>query len=131
MNKTIFKVPKMDCSAEENLIRMKLENISSVYDMNFDLSRREVTVFHEGQLELIEKSIRDLNMGGKMLSTEHIEQPGQTVITENKHQRKVLLAVLFINFAFFVIEMTTGLFQGLWDWCRTVWICLLTASFTG
>jgi len=111
MDKTIFKVPKMDCSAEENLIRMKLENISSVYDMNFDLSRREVTVFHEGQLELIEKSIRDLNMGGKMLSTEHIEQPGQTVITENKHQRKVLLAVLFINFAFFVIEMATGLFS--------------------
>ena len=34
MDKTLFKVPKMDCPAEENLIRMKLENISSVYDMN-------------------------------------------------------------------------------------------------
>jgi Co/Zn/Cd efflux system component/copper chaperone CopZ len=108
MDKTLFKVPKMDCSAEENLIRMKLENLSSVYDLNFDLSRREVTVFHEGQLEQIEKSIRDLNLGGKMLSTGPTEQPGQTVITENKNQRKVLLAVLFINFAFFVIEMTTG-----------------------
>ncbi len=109
MDKTLFKVPKMDCPAEENLVRMKLENISCVYDMNFDISRREVTVFHEGQLEKIEKSIRDLNLGGKMLSTGQTEQPGQSAFAENKNQRKVLLAVLVINFAFFVIEMTTGL----------------------
>ncbi len=109
MDKTLFKVPKMDCPAEENLIRMKLENLSSVYDMNFDIPRREVTVFHEGQLEQIEKSIRDLNLGGKILSTGHIDQPGQTAFAENKHQQKVLLTVLVINFAFFGIEMTTGL----------------------
>ncbi|MDD2984637.1 MAG: cation transporter, partial [Crocinitomicaceae bacterium] len=30
MNKTIFEITKMDCPSEENLIRMKLDGISSI-----------------------------------------------------------------------------------------------------
>jgi len=106
MLKTIFEIPKMDCPSEENLIRMKLDGIPGIYNLVFDIPGRKLTVFHKVQLELIEKSLIDLNLGCKRLET---EQSGQTEFIEQSNQRKLLLAVLAINFAFFIIEMTTGL----------------------
>jgi len=106
MNKTIFEITKMDCPSEENLIRMKLDGISSIANLDFDIPNRKLTIFHSGQLDQIEKSILELNLGGKKIST---EQTDQTEFKENANQKKLLWTVLGINFAFFLIEMTTGL----------------------
>lgn len=96
----------MDCPSEENLIRMKLDGISSIANLDFDIPNRKLTVFHSGQVDQIEKSILELNLGGKKMST---EQTDQTEFKENANQKKLLWTVLIINFAFFLIEMTTGL----------------------
>jgi len=96
----------MDCPSEENLIRMKLDGISSIANLDFDIPNRKLTIFHNGQIEEIEKSIIDLKLGGKRIST---VQTDQTDFNENASQKKLLWIVLAINFAFFVIEMTTGL----------------------
>ena len=96
----------MDCPSEENLIRMKLNGISSIANLDFDIPNRKLTVFHNGQIDQIEKSVIELNLGGKKIST---EQTDQTNFKENTNQKKLLWTVLGINFAFFVIEMTTGL----------------------
>lgn len=106
MNKTIFEITKMDCPSEENLIRMKLEGISSIANLDFDIPNRKLIVFHSGEIDQIEKSVIELNLGGKKLST---EQTDQTDFKENTNQKKLLWSVLTINFAFFIIEMTTGL----------------------
>ncbi|MBV7268519.1 cation transporter [Winogradskyella luteola] len=106
MNKTIFEITKMDCPSEENLIRMKLDGISSIVNLDFDIANRKLTVFHNGDIEQIEKSILELNLGGKKIST---EQTDQTDFQKNTSQRKLLWSVLAINFAFFIIEMTTGI----------------------
>jgi len=106
MNKTIFEITKMDCPSEENLIRMKLDGISNIANLDFDIPNRKLTVFHNGQIYQIEKSILELNLGGKKIST---EQTDHTEFKENANQKKLLWAVLGINFAFFLIEMTTGL----------------------
>ncbi|WP_026288361.1 cation transporter [Polaribacter irgensii] len=106
MNKTIFEITKMDCPSEENLIQMKLDEISSIANLDFDIPNRKLTVFHSGEINQIEKSIIELNLGGKKIST---EQTDQTDFTENTNQKKLLWFVLAINFAFFTIEMTTGL----------------------
>jgi len=106
MDKTIFEITKMDCPSEENLIRIKLAEISSIANLDFDLAQRKLTVFHNGQTGQIEKSILDLNLGGKKISTEEIEKVN---FAENKNQNRLLWIVLGINFAFFIIEMTTGL----------------------
>lgn len=106
MEKTIFEISKMDCPSEENLIRTKLDGISGIENLDFDIPNRKLTVFHEGQIDQIEKSIADLNLGGKKISTENTDQ---TEFAEHSNQRKLLWSVLGINFAFFVIEMTTGL----------------------
>lgn len=96
----------MDCPSEENLIRMNLDGISSIANLDFDIPNRKLTIFHNGQIEEIEKSIIDLKLGGKRIST---VQTDQTDFNENTSQKKLLWIVLAINFAFFVIEMTTGL----------------------
>lgn len=106
MEKTRFEISKMDCPSEENLIRMELEGISGINKLDFDIPNRELTIFHNGDIEQIEASILELNLGGKKLKTEQIEQVS---FEEDSNQRKILWAVLFINFAFFLIEMATGL----------------------
>lgn len=106
MNKTIFEITKMDCPSEENLIRMKLDGISNIANLDFDIPNRKLTIFHSGEIYQIEKYVLELNLGAKKIST---EQTDQTEFKENTNQRKLLWSVLVINFAFFLIEMTTGI----------------------
>lgn len=106
MYKTIFEITKMDCPSEENLIRMKLDGISGIVNLKFDIPNRKLTVFHNEEVDLIEKSVIELNLGGKRVST---EKTSQTDFEENTNQKKLLWAVLGINAAFFIIEMTTGI----------------------
>ena len=86
----------MDCPSEENLIRMKLEGHSNIE----------------------ETAIHDLKLGDTLLSTETIDpsDPNNNfkIDADSSHkkdaeQRKLLWIVLVINFAFFIIEMSTGL----------------------
>lgn len=109
MEKTIFKIAKMDCPSEENLIRLKLDGIPGIKKLEFDIPNRKLTIIHTGQIDQIEKSILELNLGSRILSS---EQTGQTDFAEQKNQKKILWIVLAINFAFFLIEMTTGLISG-------------------
>ena len=88
MNKTIFEITKMDCPSEENLIRMKLEGISGIANLDFDIANRKLIVFHSGITDQIEKSIIELNLGGKKIST---EQTNQTNFKENTNQKKTTL----------------------------------------
>ena len=106
MEKTVFEITKMDCPSEENLIRMKLNGISSIVNLDFDLQQRILTVFHKGALGRIELSLKELNLGSKLISSEKTDQ---TVFKEDSDQRKLLWTVLGINFIFFLIEMTTGI----------------------
>jgi len=96
----------MDCPSEENLIRIKLSDNPNIENMDFDIPNRKLTVFHSGQINQIEQSILDLNLGGRKLST---EKTAKFKFEENTNQKRILWAVLGINFAFFLIEMTSGL----------------------
>lgn len=106
MEKTIFLISKMDCPSEENLIRMKVGDIDAIKNLDFDLPNRQLAIFHKGQVEVIEKAILELNLGGQKISSERTEQE---VFNEEHNQKKLLWAVLAINFTFFLIEITTGL----------------------
>ena len=53
----------MDCPSEENLIRMKLGEISSIANLEFDIPNRKLTVFYSGEIDQIEKSVKELNLG--------------------------------------------------------------------
>jgi Co/Zn/Cd efflux system component len=108
MDKTVFEIAKMDCPSEENLIRMKLNDIESVQNLDFDIENRKLTVYHVGQLNEIETSIHQLSLNSRLLET---NQTNQMVLSKSSNQRKLLWTVLLINFGFFIIEITTGFFS--------------------
>ena len=97
MEKTIFEVTKMDCPSEENLIRMKLDGISSIANLDFDIPNRKMTIFHSGDLDLIEKSVIELNLGGKRIST---EQTKQIDFKENTNQKKPIVWICLRTVSF-------------------------------
>ena len=107
MEKSTFKIQHMDCASEENMVRMKLDGVTAVKGLDFDLQKRQLTVFHAGELEAIEAHINELGLGSSLLSTGSTEQ--EVVVEDAQGQRKLLWTVLLINFGFFVVEMTTGI----------------------
>lgn len=98
----------MDCPSEEALIRMKLGAIPEIVKIDINIQDRRATVFHEDKTSEIEKSLNELKLGSSLISSEIIDRE-ITGDSENRKQVKILWTVLFINFGFFVIEMTTGL----------------------
>ena len=105
MLKTTFDIPGMDCPSEESLIRTQLDSTTGIKYLDFDIPNRKLAVYHSGPIDQIEHLIDELDLGGYILTTENSDR---TDFDENTHQRRLLWTVLAINFAFFVIEITTG-----------------------
>ncbi len=106
MQKTVFRISEMDCPSEENLIRIKLEDISAIQNLDFDIPNRTVTVYHDGEIDRIETSISDLNLGGERVSSSEADR---IEFVQDQAQKKLLWTVLIINFLFFLVEIIAGL----------------------
>ncbi len=106
MQKTTFIITKMDCPSEENLIRMKLDQITTIQHLDFDISNRKLIIFHLGETELITAAILSLKLGGQLVETVESQQNN---FVKNAQQSQLLWIVLAINFLFFIIEITSGL----------------------
>lgn len=108
MYKTKFHIAKMDCPSEENMIRMKLEGLSEIKKLVFDIEKRNLTVFHTKENKEIFSHLDSLNFGAKQSESEVVDD--KEVVVENSDvQKKLLWSVLIINFSFFIIEISTGL----------------------
>lgn len=106
MQKTVFKISKMDCPSEENLIKMKLSDIDGIKQLDFNLEERILTLYHNSNVNEIGNALNELKLNESLISSEDTD----TIITEStRSQSKLLWSVLIINFAFFIIEMSTGL----------------------
>lgn len=105
MDKSVFKVTAMDCAAEESLVRLALDAVPSVQALEFDLSVRQVAVYHLGDLTNLTSAMDRLGLGASHIQTTQSDVPAGKA----SDQRRLLWTVLLINLAFFVIEMTTGL----------------------
>lgn len=105
-----FKVPQMDCSAEEQLVRMQLANNQDVKHLAFDLAERTVVVTHGGSSDEIERLMRDLDLGATMVERMQVDEI--ELDAGNDRQRKYLIIVLLINAALFAIELAAGLIAG-------------------
>lgn len=111
MYKSIFHIPKMDCPCEENLIRMKLEDESTIEYLDFDLTKRTLAISHKSSdVSIIREKLESLNLGAKLQDT--MVTDGNEMVDNSARQRKVLWIVLAINFAFFGIEISTGIISG-------------------
>ena len=108
MQKTIFEISQMDCPSEENLIRLKLAEISEIKNLDFDIPNRKLIIFHFSKKEKIGNALAKLKLGEKHLETSEVENQD---FSEDKMQRKLLWTVLLINLIFFILEGLTGFFS--------------------
>ena len=105
MKKSIYKIVKMDCPSEEQLIRMTLNDIKQIQHLNFDIPNRKLEVFHLSDVEPITEKINSLNFDSSLLETkttsEHISQ------SDDSEQRKLLWTcwriVLFIRLLYLLL----------------------------
>lgn len=105
MQKSNFKIEKMDCPSEEQLVRMKLQGLEGIQKLVFDLGTRKLEVYHTGDVKPIENTLNELRLGSVLLSSTEgsFEDDGSL-----SREKKLLITVLAINAFFFVVEMITG-----------------------
>jgi cation transport ATPase len=103
MTRTTFSVPKMDCGAEEQLVRMTLASRPNIRRIDADLHTRQVMVFHEGNSEEISALLAPLNLGAQIVetTTSELDLPERS----RKDEAHTLKIVLAINAGMFVAEM--------------------------
>jgi Co/Zn/Cd efflux system component len=107
MQKTTFKISKMDCPSEEQMIRMKLADLTNINSLDFDIANRQLTVFHTDNHDQIFQRLDTLKFDTSILSTVSVDN--FTTTDSQNDDRKTLWTVLIINFLFFAIEIVTGL----------------------
>ncbi len=62
MMESKYRIEKMDCPSEEQMIRMKLANTDNIVNMNFDIGNRELSIIHSENNELITNLLEELNL---------------------------------------------------------------------
>ena len=86
MNKTTFSIPKMDCGAEEQLVKMALHGQPGVHRIEADLTARELLVLHEGSADTIAAVLVPLNLGTVTVHTTIASQLDER--TAPRHRRR-------------------------------------------
>jgi len=100
-----FHVAAMDCTAEEQLVRMHLQDLAGVERIAVDLTQREVTIQHHTEFAALDAAMASLDLGST-----HLGDGGELGDTDDaRPERRALTLALIINAAFFVGELTVGL----------------------
>ena len=108
-----FIVSRMDCPAEERMIRLALSGFSQIRALSFDLPIRRLVVFHEGEIESVTNKLKSLGLGASLQETSAADQKaidafGDSTVTKAEESR-TLRWLLLINGLLFGIELTAGL----------------------
>lgn len=113
MQKTTYRIARMDCPSEESIVRMKLEGMDKIKGLQFDLSQRKLDVIHEGATQPITAAIDSLNFNSSLIKTESIDDEEELLLRDTTAQeRKLFWQVLAINFFFFILEIISGFISG-------------------
>ncbi|HID39876.1 MAG TPA: cation transporter, partial [Calditrichaeota bacterium] len=60
MIQSTFRIAKMDCPSEENMIRLKLGHLTQITTLEFDIPNRLLHVYHSKGLEEIDKTMEEI-----------------------------------------------------------------------
>lgn len=105
MHKTTFSIPKMDCTAEERLVRTALSGTDEVVNLIFDLSKRELAVVHRGDGDAIGVALASLNLGAQRIESTPASELDAIPAPAAADEARVLKQVLVINASMFFVEI--------------------------
>lgn len=97
----------MDCPSEEQMIRMKLADLTNINALDFDIPNRKLTVFHDDNYEQIFLLLNNLKFDTSVIDSVSVDS-FSTATDHTAQEKKLLWQVLAINFFFFALEITTG-----------------------
>lgn len=107
MQKTTFKISKMDCPSEEQMIRMKLADLTNINSLDFDIANRQLTGFHTDNHDQIFMRLDNLKFDTSIIHS--VTVGNYEIMNDNSdREKKLLWQVLGINLFFFALELTTG-----------------------
>ena len=107
LRRSVVEIPRMDCGAEEQLVRAALEGQGGVVRLSFDLPARALTAWHRGDPGEIVARLSPLGLGQRLVSSEPAEE-GEAALAGGTAEAGTLRAVLAINAAMFVVELAAG-----------------------
>ncbi|AYQ36475.1 cation transporter [Runella sp. SP2] len=107
MQKTRFKIGKMDCPSEEQMIRMKLADLAMIESLDFNIPDRQLTVYHTQGYDSIFQRLDSLKFDTSVIDSV-VAEGYQKALEELGQERRLLWQVLAINMLFFVLELITG-----------------------
>lgn len=91
------------------MVRDALEEIAAIRRLEVDLGQRRLTVYHEGEAAPIAASLGRLGLGSKLVSSETAAEGVPSAdASEERLERRTLVALLAINGAMFVAEQVAG-----------------------
>lgn len=106
MFRTTLRVPQMDCAAEEQMIRMKLAQDTTIKRLDVDLPSRQLVVIHAGNDADIERAIRELRLDVEVIAHEAADDVLEDA--DETSQRTLLITVLLINLGLFFVGSIIG-----------------------
>lgn len=122
LHRSDFDVPRMDCAAEEQMVRMALgrpDVASSVRRLEFDLERRRLSVVHASSSDALTAALVPLGLGARLRASRPLSSDERAALAAaaasaavasdaEAGQARALTYLLGINGAMFLIEIVTG-----------------------
>jgi Co/Zn/Cd efflux system component len=107
LRRSVFLLPKMDCPAEESLVRTALDGVEDVRRLSFDLPGRSLTAWHSGEPAAVLERLERLPLGARLERSEVAEDESRRPGADSAEAR-TLWTVLAINAAMFLVEAVAG-----------------------
>ncbi len=111
INRSEYKVSGMDCSAEEQIIRVALGDNEKICRLEFNLIERTLIVWHTHNADSVTENLAGLHLGAELLQTTELPDsklPSDSQKDSDRAQAGVLRLLLAINAAMFVLEAVSG-----------------------
>jgi Co/Zn/Cd efflux system component len=111
VNRSVFRIPKMDCPTEEQLVRMALEGLDGIRELSFDLPGRTLSVWHEKETDPITRKLEPLALGAQLTETVSVtDLPSSSTAGSgsDETEARTLWVLLSINASMFVVELVAG-----------------------
>jgi len=107
---SLYHIPKMDCPSEERLIRLALQDLDGIVQLEFDLAQHQLAILHQGDATMITKKLQSLGLGAQLsVSRAASVADRQSFTADPAAERRTLYWLLAINAMMFVLEFAVGI----------------------
>ena len=113
VNESVFHVPKMDCSSEEQLIRVALASLHPNVALDFDIPNRRVTVLHREEVNEVLDKLTPLKLEARLDHNKQVPESKLRMALSDRDKKdakeaQTLVWLLAINAFMFCTELVFG-----------------------